>query len=98
MGNENERKRNPAENREERMGHQWDDAKTGGDEETVGLTNDRGFGAGGGPDSNSVGSVGIIGGSAEFLTGEETGGQGSTPTASASDNPEVSADMEGRSD
>lgn len=83
MGNENERKRNPARDRKERIGHKWDDAKTGGREQTVGQTNDRGFGKGGGPDSNSVGTVGVIGGSPDFLTdGEEATGQETAPDTS----------------
>ena len=71
MGNENERKRDPAENRKNEMGHQWDEVKTGGNERNVGLTGDAGFGPGGaGVGSSSVGTPGIIGGSAEFLSGE----------------------------
>lgn len=66
MGNENERKRDPAENRENRMGGGPDEAKTGGDEKNVGLTGTTG-GAAGGP---SVGSGGAIGGSSGFLSGE----------------------------
>ena len=82
MGNENERKRNPSESRQEVTGFGDEDVKTGGDEQTVGLANDPGFGEGGGPTSTSVGSVGIIGGSADFLTAEDSTGEGSTPTAS----------------
>lgn len=36
MANENERKHDPAENREREMGHRFDDAKTGGAEKNVG--------------------------------------------------------------
>lgn len=74
MGNENERKRDPAENRENRMGHKFDDVKTGGDEKTVGLTGDTAGGGGAG----SVGSGGAIGGSETFATGDKSapgGGQ-----------------------
>ena len=84
MGNENERKRNPSESRQEVTGYGEEDVKTGGDEQTVGLADDPGFGEGGGPTSNSVGSVGIIGGSADFLTDEDSTGEGS-PGASRKD-------------
>ena len=78
MGNENERKRDPAENRENEMGHRWDEVKTGGSERNVGLTGDAGFGPGG-AGVGSTGSGGTIGGSAEFLSGErrEQSGYGS---------------------
>ena len=77
MGNENERKRNPADNRKRQMGHDFDDVKTDGDETNVGITNDRGLGERGAVSGGSVGSVGIVGGSAEFLTDEEEStGQG----------------------
>jgi hypothetical protein len=79
MGNENERKRNPERDREAWMGHKWDDTKTGVGEENVGQTNDRGFGKQGGAAASGVGSVGTVGGSPEFLTGEESTGQGATP-------------------
>ena len=42
MGNDNERKHDPAENRENSQGHPFDNAKTGGGETTVGLTGDQG--------------------------------------------------------
>ena len=91
MGNENERKRNPSESRKELTGYGDEHVKTGGDEQTVGIANDPGFGKGGGPTSNSVGSVGIIGGSAGFLTeGEDTSGEGTT--AEAADKPERGSD------
>jgi hypothetical protein len=64
MGNENERKHDPAENRQNQMGGGPDDAKTGGDESNVGLRND----VGGGARGMGVGSAGVIGGSADFLT------------------------------
>ena len=73
QGNENERKRNPIENRGDQIGHPWDDAKTGGDETNVGIAGDAGGGAGG----MGVGSTGVIGGSAEFLAAEDTGEVGS---------------------
>ena len=71
MGNENERKHDPSENRESRQGHQWDEVKTGGDERTVGLTGDRGLG-GGGVHGSSPGTGGVIGGSSAFLNGEDS--------------------------
>ena len=76
MGNENERKRDPAENRETRRGGGPDEAKTGGDEKNVGLTGTTAGAAGG----QSAGSGGAVGGSAEFLSGEE----GQQPEAAAS--------------
>lgn len=88
MGNENERKRDPAENRENEMGHQWDEVKTGGDERNVGLTGDAGFGPGGsGMTGSSAGTGGAIGGSAEFLSGEsrQPSGSGSKGGASSAD-------------
>ena len=84
MGNENERKRDPARDREERMGHQFDDAKTGGRETNVGQSDVSGATGGQG-----VGTGGTIGGSDAFLTGERSaagGGQDmigdSSPTLS----------------
>ena len=75
MGNENERKRDPSENRENRQGHEWDEVKTGGDERNVGLTGDRGFG-GGGVHGSSPGTGGVIGGSPAFLSGEDSASGG----------------------
>lgn len=77
MGNENERKHNPGENRENWMGGGPDSAKKGGgDESNVGLT-----GPAGGEGGMGAGSGGIIGGSADFLTDEQPaaalGGQNS---------------------
>lgn len=68
MGNENERKHDPAENRQNRMGGGPDDAKTGGDESNVGLAGD----AGGAARGMGVGTTGIIGGSADFLADTES--------------------------
>ena len=67
MGNENERKHDPAENRENRRGGGPDQAKTGGGETNVGLTGSTAGAAGG----QSAGSGGAIGGSAEFVSGEQ---------------------------
>lgn len=87
MGNENERKRDPAENRKNEMGHPWDEVKTGGDERNVGLTGDAGFGPGGtGMGGGSVGSPGIIGGSAEFLSGESRQQSGEAPQGTSDRN------------
>ena len=87
MGNENERKRNPAENRENEMGHQWDEVKTGGKERNVGLTGDAGFGPGGaGVGGSSVGTPGVIGGSAEFLEGESRQQSGEPSQATTDQN------------
>lgn len=87
MGNENERKRDPARDREERMGHQFDDAKTGGRETNVGQSDVSGATGGQG-----VGTGGTIGGSDAFLTGDQSaagGGQDmigdSSPTLSAAE-------------
>jgi hypothetical protein len=67
MGNENERKHDPAENRQEWMGGGPDVAKKGGgDESNVGLT-----GPAGGEGGMGAGSGGVIGGSADFLTDPE---------------------------
>ena len=77
QGNENERKRNPIDNRGDQIGDRWDDAKTGGDEANVGVAGD----AGGGARGMGVGSTGVIGGSAEFLAGEDTGEVGTEPRA-----------------
>ncbi|HEX8412451.1 MAG TPA: hypothetical protein VF637_00995 [Sphingomicrobium sp.] len=64
MGNENERKHDPAENRQEWMGGGPDTAKKGGgNESNVGLT-----GPSGGEGGMGAGSGGVIGGSADFLT------------------------------
>jgi hypothetical protein len=63
MGNENERKHDPAENRREWLGHEFDEAKTGGSETNVGQT-----GAAAGTGGMSTGSGGVIGGSSDFLT------------------------------
>ena len=83
MGNENERKRNPADNRERQTGHDFDDVKTGGDEPNVGITKDRGLGERGAVSGGSVGSVGIVGGSAEFLADDEdSAGQGGSEDGS----------------
>ena len=76
QGNENERKRNPLETRGDVIGDPWDNAKTGGGEKNVGQGDD----AGGGARSMGVGSTGVIGGSAEFLAGEETGEVAATET------------------
>jgi hypothetical protein len=69
MGNESERKHDPAENRAKEMGHRWDEVKTGGDEQNVGQTGEAGFGG------QTAGSGGVIGGSTDFLSGET--GEGS---------------------
>lgn len=77
MGNENERKHDPAENRQERMGHPWDDVKHGGDERNVGLTGDAGSGSGG-VTGSSAGTSGVVGGSSDFLAGQAQDGSGET--------------------
>ena len=81
QGNENERKRNPLETRGDVIGDPWDDAKTGGREKNVGQGDDAGGDAGG----MSVGSTGVIGGSAEFLAGEDTGEVARDQTERAND-------------
>lgn len=63
MGDENIRKRDPAENRRERAGYPEDGAKTGGEESNVGLTNST-------VGRTGAGSGGAIGGSDDFLSGE----------------------------
>ena len=68
LGNENERKRNPLDNRGDQIGGPWDDAKTGGDEKNAGVSGD----AGGAARGMGVGSTGVIGGSADFLEGEDS--------------------------
>lgn len=98
MGNENERKHDPAENRENRQGHQWDEVKTGGEERTVGLTGDKGLG-GGGVQGNSAGTGGTIGGSSSFLSGEDStasggqqSGRGSQGESAGSKDPDIGSE------
>ena len=86
QGNENERKRNPLDNRGDQIGDPWDDAKTGGDEKNVGMAGD----AGGAARGMGVGSTGVIGGSAEFLDGEETGEVGNKPPQTIAAEPQES--------
>lgn len=71
MGNNNERKRDLARDREERMGHQFDGAKTGGRETNVGQTD-----VGGATGAQGVGTGGTIGGADAFLTGEQSAAGG----------------------
>lgn len=85
MANENERKHDPAENRQAEAGHPFDDAKTGGGERTVGLTGDQG----GTPTGQGAGSGGQMGGQA----GQQSpGGAQQSMGESSSDRHDPSAD------
>ena len=93
MANENERKHDPAENRQNRMGGGPDDAKIGGDEKNVGLTNDVGGGAARGM---GVGTTGVIGGSADFLTDTDASAQSETTTGQQSQQNEMGQQQSGQ--
>jgi hypothetical protein len=92
VGNENERKHNPAENRQNQMGGGPDDAKTGGDESNVGLAND----AGGAARGMGVGTTGVIGGSADFLADTEASAQSQPTTGQQSQQGELGQQQAGQ--
>lgn len=80
MGNDNERKHDPAENRENSQGHPFDNAKTGGGETTVGLTGDQA----GSPTAQGSGSGGEMGGQAGQQSPSGSAGQSGETGGSAS--------------